>query len=108
MRTLTRLAILCGASALALALSAPALAAYTPRIDVSVPNALNASGARIHLAVGPTDDTTARLVAYSPAGFAVNGGTPGSTIGTAEARVRAGDLGGAIVPVLGKDVVRAP
>lgn len=109
MRKLTRLAIVSGASAAALAVSAPALAAYTPRLDVSVPNGLNASGVvRIHFAVGPTDDTTARLVAYSPLRFTVNGGTPGSTIGTAEARVRAGDLGGAVVPVPGTIEVRAP
>ena len=109
MKKLTRLAIIGGASALALAVSAPALAAYTPSIDVSVPNALGASGkVRVHLAVAPTDETTARLVVYSPISFTANGGTIGSVIGTAEARVRAGDLGGAIVPVPGEIEVRAP
>ena len=109
MRTLTRLAIIGGASTLALALAAPALAAFTPRLDVSVPNGLNASGqVKIHTAVGPTDDTTARLVIYSPVRFTVNGGAVGSVIGTADARVRAGDLGGAIVPVPGDIEVRAP
>jgi len=107
MRTLMRLAIIGGASALALALSAPALAAYTPRLDVSVPNSLGATGkTTIHVAVGPTDDTTARLVVYSPIRFTATGGTPGTTIGTADARVRAGDLGGAIVPVPGTIEVR--
>ena len=78
MKKLTRLAIIGGASTLALALSAPALAAFTPRLDVSVPNGLNASGkVKIHTAVGPTDDTTARLVVYSPIRFAANGGTAG-------------------------------
>ena len=109
MKKLTRLAIIGGASALALALSAPALAAFTPRLDVSVPNGLGASGkVMIHTAVGPTDDTTARLVVYSPIRFTANGGTVGSVIGTADARVRAGDLGGAIVPVPGEIEVRAP
>ena len=109
MRTLTRLAIIGGASTLALALAAPALAAFTPRLDVSVPNGLNASGqVKIHTAVGATDDTTARLVIYSPVRFTVNGGAVGSVIGTADARVRAGDLGGAIVPVPGEIEVRAP
>ncbi|HEU0303321.1 MAG TPA: hypothetical protein VFR32_01945 [Gaiellaceae bacterium] len=109
MKKLTRLAIIGGASALALALSAPAFAAYTPKLDVSVPNGLGARGkAKIHFAVAPTDDTTARLVAYSPLRFTVNGGTVGSTIGTADARVRAGDLGGAIVPVPGTIEVRDP
>ena len=109
MKTLTRLVILGGATTLALTLSAPAFAAFTPRLDVSVPNGLNASGrVMVHFAVGPTDDTTARLVAYSPLRFTVNGGAPGSIIGTTEARVRAADLGGAIVPVPGEIEVRAP
>lgn len=107
MKKLTRLAITGGAATLSLALSSPALAAYTPKLDVSVPNGLGATGkVKIHLAVAPTDETTARLVAYSPLRFTVNGGSPGSTIGTAEARVRAGDLGGAIVPVPGTIEVR--
>jgi hypothetical protein len=107
MRTLTRLAIICGATTLALALSAPALAAFTPRLDVSVPNGLSASGkVKIHLAVGPTDDATARIVTYSPISFTVSGGTTGATIGNIEARVAARDLGGAIVPVTGTIEVR--
>ncbi len=109
MRKLTRLAIIGGATTLALALSAPALAAFTPRLDVSVPNGLNAAApVKIHAAVGPTDESTARLVIYSAVRFAVNGGTPVSVIGTVDARVRAGDLGGAIVPVPGEIEVRAP
>jgi hypothetical protein len=105
MRKLTRLAIIGGSSALALAFAAPAFAAFTPRLDVSVPNGLGASGkVRMHMAVGPTDDTTARLVVYSR--FASSGGSPGLIIGTVEARVRAGDLGGAIVPVPGEIDVR--
>jgi hypothetical protein len=107
MRLLTRLAIIAGASALALALSAPALAAFTPRLDVMVPNGLGAAGkTTIHLAVGPTDDATARIVTYSPVRFTVNGGATGATLGTVEARVAARDLGGAIVPVPGTIEVR--
>ena len=50
MKKLTRLAIIGGASALALALSAPALAAFTPKLDVSVPNGLGASGkVKVHI-----------------------------------------------------------
>ena len=67
MTKLTRLTIIGGATALAMALSTPALAAYIPRLDVSVPNGLGATGkTKIHFAVGPADDTTARLVAYAP------------------------------------------
>jgi hypothetical protein len=107
MKKLTRLAIVGGASGLALALSAPALAAFTPRLDVSVPNRLNAAGkVKVHVAVGPTDDATARIEVYSPIGFTVSGGAPGATIGTAVARVAARDLGGAIVPAPGTIEVR--
>jgi hypothetical protein len=108
MKKLTRLAIIGGASTLALALTAPALAAFTPRVDVSVPNGLGASGkVKLHIAVGPTDDTTARVVVYSPIGFTANGGTAGATIGTAVAKVAARDLGGAIVEAPGTIEVRS-
>ena len=89
MKKAQRLAIIGGASALALALSAPALAAYTPRLDVSVPNGLGASGkVKVHFAVAPTDDTTARLVAYSPVRFTASRRHRGTVIGTIDARVR--------------------
>jgi hypothetical protein len=107
MHKLTRLAIIGGAAALALTLSAPALAAFTPSLDVSVPNKPGASGkVKVHLAVGPTDDATARVVVFSPIRFTANGGTAGATIGTVQARVVARDLGGAIVPVPGMIEVR--
>jgi hypothetical protein len=107
MKRITRLVIVAGVAGAALAFAGSALAAFTPRIDVSVPNNLGATGTtRVHLAVGPTDDTTARVVSYSPVGFTVNPGTPGQTIGDVDARVRAGDLGGAIVPVTGTIEVR--
>jgi hypothetical protein len=108
MRQLIRLAIIGGAAVLALSLSAPAFAAFTPRLDVSVPNRLGASGqVKVRLAVGPTDDTSARLVAYAPSRFTANPGAPGTTIGSADVRVLAADLGGAIVPVTGTIDVRA-
>lgn len=102
MKKLTRLGLLGGTAAAALALGGSALAAYVPSVDASVPNGLGATGpVRLHLAVGPTDDTTARLVVYFPAGFTVNPPAPTATFGTVDAKVRAGDLGGAIVPVTG-------
>lgn len=106
MKKLTRLALIGATGAGALAFAGPALAAFTPKLDVSVPNGLGATGStRIHLAaVIPgtgTQETTARIVVYAPAGFTVNMPTPVATIGTIDARVRAGDLGGAIVPVTG-------
>lgn len=107
MKTVTRLALLGGACVAALALAGPALAAYTPRLDVSVPNALSATGkATIHFAVPPTDDGTAKITIYTPRGFTANPGSPGSTIGEVAAQVRAADLGGAIIPVTGTVEVR--
>lgn len=107
MRTRTRIALLGGTATLAMALAGPALAAYIPAIDVSVPNGLGAAGkTTIHVAAGPNDDTTARLVIYAPTGFQVAPGAPGAVIGLAEAKVRAGDLGGAIIPVNGDIEVR--
>jgi hypothetical protein len=109
MRRLVRLAVIGSAAALAMALTGQALAAYTPELDVSVPNGLGATGkTKIHVAAGPTDDTTARLVIYAPITFTAVPGSVGSTIGTADAKVRAGDLGGAIVPVPGTIEVRDP
>ena len=108
MRKLTRLVIIGAVGVLALALSAPALAAFTPRLDVSVPNGLGVSGqVKVHLAVGPTDDATAQLSSYAPGGFTVNPGSPGATIGRAAVRVLAADLAGAILPVAGTIEVRA-
>ena len=107
MRKRTRLTLVAGTAVVAVAVAAPALAAYTPKIDASVPNALGAVGTtRLHVAVGATDNPTARLVVYAPVGFAASPGSPGSTIGDADAKVRVGDFGGAIVPVTGTIEVR--
>jgi hypothetical protein len=108
MKTLTRLVAAGGAAVAAMALAAPALAAYVPRIDVSVPNGLGATGlTQVHVAVGPTDDATARITVYSPVGFTAAPGSPGQTIGDVDAKVRAADLGGAIIPATGTIEVRA-
>ena len=107
MRGRTRLALVVVVAGMAVAFSAPALAAYTPQIDASVPNALGATGTtRLHVAVSPTSDPTARVVVYAPVGFSASPGSPGSTIGTIEATVRVGDLGGTIFPVTGTIDVR--
>ena len=109
MKTLIRLVLIAGGAALALALASPALAAYRPTLDTSVPGGLGGVGTTVvHVAVGPDDDTTARLLIYVPVGFQTAPGAPGAVIGTADAKVRAGDLGGAIVPVTGDIEVRSP
>jgi hypothetical protein len=108
MKTLIRLASVGGAVFVAMALAAPALAAYVPKIDATVPNSLGASGHTIiHVAVGAADDSTARVVVYAPLGFTVAPGSPGQTIGSVDAKVRAIDLGGGIVPVTGSIETRA-
>jgi len=107
MKTCTRLALLAGASVAALALAGPALAAFTPKLDVSVPNALGATGkTTIHFSVPPSDDGTAKITIYTPKGFTANPGSPGSTLGEVAAQVRAADLAGAIIPVTGTVEVR--
>src|SRR5262249_55031459 len=109
MKTLTRLAIAGGAVFAAMALAAPALAAYVPKIDTTVPHSLGATGHTIiHVSVPPAHDSTARVVVYAPLGFTVSPGAPGTTIGSVDAKVRAIDLAGAIVPVTGTIEVRAP
>lgn len=108
MKTLTRMAVIGGSVAAAMTLAGSALAAYAPTLDTSVPNALGATGTTVvHVAVGATDDTTARLAIYAPVNFTAAPGSPGQIIGTADAKVRALDLGGAIIPVTGDIEVRA-
>jgi hypothetical protein len=104
-----RCAVVAATAVAAATLAGPALASYTPHLDVSAPNTLGTTGkTTIHFAVGAGDKTTARLVLYVPNPFSVKPGSPGSTIGTAKAKVRVGDLGGAILPVDGTIEVRDP
>ena len=104
MRRGTRFAVLSCVGALALAAAGQALAAYTPKLVVQQ----TAAGTTIRLAIPPTDDPTAKLTFYAPAGTGANlGATAGSTIGVLDAKASAAALGGATLPLTGSVQVRA-
>ena len=104
MRRWTRVAVLGCAGAFALALAGQALAAYTPKLVVQMGDA----GTTIKLSIPSTDDPTANLTFFAPVGTGASlGGTPGSTIGTVEAKATAAALGGATLPLTGTVQVRA-
>jgi hypothetical protein len=104
MRKATRAAVLALAGALALAATGQALAAYSPKLAVQ-----QRSGATtIHLTIPNTDDPTAKLTFFAPAGTGANlSATAGTTIGTLEAKAAAGALSGATLPLTGTVQVRA-
>lgn len=88
----------------ALAFAGQAFAAYTPKLAVQ----MGAAGTSIHLTIPSTDDPTALLVFYAPAGTVANlGATAGTTVGTLEAKAAAGALGGATLPLTGTVEARA-
>jgi hypothetical protein len=100
----TRLAVLGCVGALALAVAGQALAAYTPKLVVQQ----SSDGTTIKLAIPQTDDPTAKLTFFAPAGTGANlGATAGSTIGVIDAKASAGALGGATLPLTGSVQVRA-
>jgi hypothetical protein len=104
MRRWTRVAVLGCAGAFALVAAGQALAAYTPKLVVQMGDA----GTTIKLAIPSTDDPTANLTFFAPAGTGANlSATAGSTIGTVEAKATAAALGGATLPLTGTVQVRA-
>ena len=89
----------------ALAFASQAFAAYTPKLAVQ----MGTAGTTIHLTIPSTDDPTALLVFYAPAGTSASlAATAGTTIGTLEAKAAAGALGGATLPLTGTVEARAP
>ena len=100
-----RLGLLGAAAAVALALGATALAAYTtPKLTVSQKGAETTIAAT----VAPADDATARATIYAPTGIQVTlSQAPGTKLGRAQAQAAALDLGGALLPLEG-DVIVAP
>jgi hypothetical protein len=92
------------AGLLALAAAGEAVAAYAPKLGVQQASAATT----IRLAIPSTDDPTARLSFFAPAGTTANlSASAGSTIGTIDARADAGVLGAAAVPLKGSVEVRA-
>jgi hypothetical protein len=81
-----------------------ALAAYTPKLVVSMDNTTTT----IKLTFPNTDDPTALNAIFAPAGTGANLAAPaGTTIGTVEAKASAADLGGATLPLTGTIQARA-
>jgi hypothetical protein len=104
MRRTTRAALLGCVGAVALVVAGQALAAYTPKLVVQMGDA----GTTIKLAIPSTDDPTAKLTFYAPAGTGANlSATAGSTIGTLDAKASAAALGGATLPLTGTVQARA-
>jgi hypothetical protein len=83
----------------ALAVAGQALAtSYSPKLVVQ----MGAAGTTIKLSIPPTDDPTAKLTFFAPAGTGANlSATAGTTIGTLDAKAVAGALGGATLPLTG-------
>jgi hypothetical protein len=98
-----------GVAALALAAALPAIvgattAAYTtPTLKVTV----SGSNAVISASGSATDDSTARVAIYAPAGATLAAAAPGSTIGSVKAELVVLGLGGALVPLTGTVTVPA-
>jgi hypothetical protein len=104
MRKLTRVALLGSVATVALVIAGQALAAYTPKLVVQ----MGAPGTTIKLSIPATDDPTAKLTFFAPAGTGANlTATAGSTIGVLDAKAIAGALGGATLPLTGSVQVRA-
>src|SRR5688500_15212238 len=103
MRVYRLLAVAAGALG-ALALAAPAMAAYTsPRLSITNPDERTSGGGRvtIRFAQAREDDATFRLQFYMPQGYTTNViPTAGQDLGTAEAIVNATAISpDALVPV---------
>jgi len=90
-----RIAILAATAVVVLALAAPAMATYSPRLAISH-NTVATSGAHpttIHITIPQSDDPTAAVNIFVPTGYQILTSTPGATIGSATASVLARDTG---------------
>jgi hypothetical protein len=111
MKKSIRLALLCGACFLGLAVAAPALAAYRPVITVEQTSYKLAAATTVDVFLGvpPTDDATAKVTIFAPAGYKANlGAAPGTKIGKVLARVKATQLAGIVLPLAGDVLVANP
>jgi hypothetical protein len=111
MRKTTRLAVLACASLFALAVSAQAMAAYTPRLEIkqSTHRETATPSVTITLTQPDADDATAKFTIYSSVGYTASlGQTAGTRIGTVSATVIATALGDAKLNLTGPVVVDNP
>jgi hypothetical protein len=109
MKKSLRLALLTGASFVALAFAGQALAAYNPSLTIEQSSyKLGAPfTADLFIAASPTDDPSAKLTVFSPAGYGVNlSKAPGTELGAAAALIQV--AGAANIPVAGRVVAANP
>src|SRR2546430_302683 len=108
MRKLIRIGVVAGLVTIGFA--GQAVAAYTPKLAVRMGNVgtMGDLGTTIKLAIRPTDDPTAKLTFFAPAGTGADlSASAGTTIGTLDAKASVAALGGATVPLTGTVRVRA-
>jgi hypothetical protein len=99
MRRTIRLGLFAVAALSALGFASSAFASFTPKLIVSS----SAGGAvRIGVVANNTDDPTARVSIYIPAGYQVAAPATGTKLGTVTATAAAADLGGAVLPLTGE------
>ena len=111
MKKSIRLALLCGACFLGLAVAAPAFSAYDPELimEQSSYKLGGATTADVFIAIDPSNDPTAQLRIFSPVGYNANlTAAPGTTIGSVVARVKAKALANAPFTLAGKVLVADP
>ena len=88
----SRIAILCLSAIAALVLSGFAFGAVTPRLVVQSPSAGPNQTLRISASKQTTDDAIGQLSLFVPTGYALNSPAPGTSVGTATAKVRVQDV----------------
>jgi hypothetical protein len=111
MKKSLRLALLVCASFAGLALAGPAFAAYSPSLTVEQSSYKLGAPFTVDLfiAAAESDDPSAKLTIFSPAGYGVNlSKAPGTKVGTAIAIAKVARLGGAAVPLAGDVLVGNP
>jgi hypothetical protein len=97
MTRITRVLVLAVGGVVALTLAGDALAAYKPTLTAST----NGPKTTVRVFGAPSDQGSARIRILVPKGFTARLGTDGQTIGTAQAKATAADLGGATLPLAG-------
>ena len=106
MRKSIRAALFACAALSTLALASSAFAAYTsPKLVVGslTPQAAGSGGpVRVGVTVANTDDPTAKVQIYIPAGYQIGTPAAGTKLGDVTATAAAADLGGAILPLTGE------
>lgn len=111
MKKSSRLALLACASFVGLALAGSALASYTPSLTIEQSSYKPGAPftADLFIAASASDDPSAKLTVFVPAGYVANlSKAPGTKVGRAVAIVKAAQLGGANLPLAGDVVVANP